>query len=174
MKRKPFGVRDGREEPRGETDAKVFVEIQGACRESVGGSTRGEEGGRMLRVLGAGLFTLFISFVFSSCAYDPGVAYYQPAPVYTRPAGTYTSPPPPPPSPSHYYPRRYYSPQYVPPRPPVTFHPHPYRGPTAIQFYYRMPYGASYVRMRGNPCWLYNGHYYRRNPRGAGFVLFIP
>ena len=128
----------------------------------------------LFRRLGLPSFLAFLASALTSCVYDPGVSYYQPAPVYTRPVVTYSTPPPPP-TYYHHHSRPYYSPRYVPPPPPPQYRYQPsyYSGP-AVQFYYSMPQGASYLRMRGNPCWRYNGSYYRRNPRGAGFVLFFP
>lgn len=117
---------------------------------------------------------LGIAMSLPSCVYDPGVSYYQPAPVYTRPSVTYTAPPPPS---TRYYSGTYHSPRYVPPPPPTyssSYQSSGYRPPASVQFYYSLPRGASYVRVHGNPCWFYNGCYYRRNPRGSGFVLFIP
>lgn len=109
-----------------------------------------------------------LPWITASCVYDPGTAYYGPAPVYTRPSVVYTAPPP---SPRYYH--SYTSPRYVPPPPSYRWHAPNYPA-SSVQFYYSMPRGASYVRVGGNPCWFYNGHYYRRNPRGSGFVLFVP
>jgi hypothetical protein len=117
--------------------------------------------------------------ILPACVYDPGVAYYQPAPVYTRPSVTYVAPPPSSYSSYQSYGHsgyQNYSPRYVPPPPPPPgyYYRPRYVAPASVGFYYSMPYGSTYVRVGGKPCWRYNGCYYRRNSRGAGFVLFTP